>query len=86
MLLLNEQTKESKNETKNYKSVLAKQTKKGGKTRNWVLHSIFWSRVACGLNAERNATKSLKFNPSTILSNLWGKKTKRNNQTNKHKP
>uniref|UniRef100_A0A2P2KDE0 Calcineurin subunit B-like n=1 Tax=Rhizophora mucronata TaxID=61149 RepID=A0A2P2KDE0_RHIMU len=35
------------------------------------LDSIFWCNVARGLNADKNATKSLKFNPSTILKNLW---------------
>lgn len=33
--------------------------------------SIFWWILALVLNADKKATKSLKFNPSTILSSLW---------------
>lgn len=37
------------------------------------LHSIFWIIFALALKTDKNATKSLKFNPSTILSNLCKK-------------
>lgn len=39
------------------------------------LHSIFRWVLALALNADKNATKSLKFNPSTILSSLCSKST-----------
>lgn len=34
------------------------------------VHWIFWCRVARGLKADKKATNSLKFNPSSILNKL----------------
>lgn len=36
------------------------------------VHSILRWMLALALNADKNATKSLKFKPSTIFSTLWG--------------